>query len=80
MSELLHLDKAKHRRIPRPLAYPSDYGLANAAHQLLAEYGKDGAINRLIEMAERLRAGQDPLAWALRRQRVEPPCYNRSRP
>lgn len=46
--------KGGHQPILKRIAYPSDYGLANAAYSLLRDYGKDGAINRLIEMAERI--------------------------
>lgn len=60
------------KAIPAAIAYPSDYGLATATGSLLRDYGPDGTINRLIEMAERIRAGDDPLNWCLRRRRVEP--------
>jgi hypothetical protein len=39
---------------------------------LIYQYGTDGAINRLIEMAERLAAKEDAHAWVLRRRRVDP--------
>lgn len=58
--------------LPRPFAYPSDYGLATATSNLLRDYGRVGAVNRLIEMAQRIEAGGDPLRWALMRRRVEP--------
>lgn len=49
-----------HRPIPRAFAYPSDYELARAARSLMRDYGMHGAINRLIEMAERLEREEDP--------------------
>jgi hypothetical protein len=60
------------RPIPKPFGYPSDFGLGTAAKQLVAEYGTVGAINRLIEMAEWLEAGKNPLDWAIRKRRVQP--------
>jgi hypothetical protein len=60
------------KTIPRAIAYPSDYGLALATQSLLRDYGPDGAINRLIEMAERIRKDDDPLNWCMSRRRVEP--------
>lgn len=62
-----------HRPIPGGLAvaYPSDFGLANAVTGLIRDYGRDGAINRLVEMAERLAAGEDQYAWVFRRRRVD---------
>ena len=62
----------KHRAVPKPIAYPADYGLALAAGDLLFQYGRDGAVNRLIEMAERLAAGEDATAWVFRCRRVDP--------
>jgi hypothetical protein len=59
------------RQIPAPIAYPSDYGLALAVSALLRDYDMDGAVNRLIEMAERISNGDDPYSWVLARQRVE---------
>ncbi len=61
-----------HKPIPPAIAYPADYGLACATAALVWQYGKDGAINRLIEMAERLEAGEKPGDWVLRRNRVDP--------
>ncbi len=65
-------DSARHRPIPPAIAYPADYGLANATAALIWQYGLDGAVNRLIEMAERITAGKDPHDWVLRRRRVDP--------
>ena len=44
-----------HRPIPRPIAFPSDYGLALATVALIRDYGRHGAINRLIEMGRTIR-------------------------
>ena len=63
---------ARHQPIPPAIAYPADYGLARATYDLIWQYGKDGAINRLIEMAERIAAGEKPDDWVLRRRRVDP--------
>lgn len=60
-----------HRPIPQAIAFPSDYALALATTALLTDYDRHGAINRLIEMAERLDAGESPLDWCLARRRVE---------
>lgn len=59
-----------HRPIPRRIAYPSDYGLAIAAENLMRDYGQHGAINRLIEMAELLARGESPVASVALRRRV----------
>jgi hypothetical protein len=59
------------RPIPRPFGYPSDFGLGNAIAALVRDYGPVGAINRLIEEAERLEAGLDPVRSAVRRRRIE---------
>jgi hypothetical protein len=67
-----HPETRRHRPIPRAIAYPADYGLANVANDLIWQYGLDGAINRLIEMAERLSAGDSPGNWVMRRRRVDP--------
>lgn len=61
-----------HSRIPPAIGYPADYGLANTANALITQYGKDGAVNRLIEMAERIDAGEDTHSWVMRRRRVDP--------
>ena len=68
-------DNAKSRPIPRPYAYPSRFGLANAVSQLVFEYGRIDAINILIEMAELLEREEDPLADAVRRRRLVPSVY-----
>lgn len=65
-------DTLRHRPIPPAIAYPADYGLANVTGALIWQYGKDGAINRLIEMAERISNGESPGDWVLRRRRVDP--------
>lgn len=65
-------NQRRHRSIPPAIAYPADYGLANAASNLIWQYGLDGAVNRLIEMAERISSGEDCDAWVLRRRRVDP--------
>ena len=65
-------DIGRHRPIPPPIAYPADYGLANVTCDLIWQYGRDGAINRLIEMAERIAAGEKPGDWVLKRRRVDP--------
>jgi hypothetical protein len=65
------LDETGHKPIPPAIAYPADYGLASATDALVWQYGKDGAINRLIEMAERLEAGEKPGDWVFRRKRVD---------
>jgi hypothetical protein len=50
----------KHEKpLPPKYSYPSDYGLANQISALIRDYGKTGAINRLIEEAERLRDGKN---------------------
>lgn len=59
------------RPIPRPFGYPSDFGLANTISSLVRDYGRVGAVNRLIEEAERLEAGIHPLLSAIRRRRIE---------
>jgi hypothetical protein len=65
-------DVPQHRPIPPAIAYPADYGLANTTADLIWQYGLDGAINRLIEMAERITAGEKPVDWVMRRRRVDP--------
>lgn len=60
------------KRIPPKIAYPSDYGLTLAAVSLIHEYGRDGAVNRLIEMAEHIASGFAPADIMLGRRRVEP--------
>jgi len=55
----------------RPCGYPSDFGLANAITSLVRDYGRIGAINRLIEEAERLESGGDHMVAAMRRRRIE---------
>ena len=65
-------DISGHRPIPPAIAYPADYGLANVTSDLIWQYGRDGAINRLIEMAERIAAGEKPGTWVLHRRRVDP--------
>lgn len=73
MADNIHpLGDIGHKSIPPAIAYPADYGLACAADALMWQYGKDGAINRLIEMAERLEAGEKPGDWVFRRRRVDP--------
>jgi hypothetical protein len=67
-----HLPKSAFHRVPPAIAYPADYGLAGVAAALINQYGRDGAINRLIEMAERLIAGEDTHCWVLKRRRVDP--------
>lgn len=62
----------RHRPIPPAIAYPADYGLANVADDLIWQYGVDGAVNRLIEMAERISEGEKPHDWVMRRRRVDP--------
>lgn len=62
----------QHRPIPKAIAYPADYGLANVTADLIWQYGPDGAINRLIEMAARIAAGEHPGDWVRRRRRVDP--------
>lgn len=64
--------QSRHQPIPPAIAYPADYGLANCVSDLIWQYGRDGAINRLIEMAERLSAGEEPGDWVMRRRRVDP--------
>jgi hypothetical protein len=71
-AEIRRLHDTDHQPIPRAIAYPADYGLATATTQLVSQYGTDGAVNRLIEMAERIAAGENPLDWCLRRRRVDP--------
>jgi hypothetical protein len=65
----------RHRPIPRPFAYPSRYGLANSVSQLVHEYGRMGAINVLIEMAEMLEREEDYLTDTVRRRRIVPEIY-----
>ena len=65
-------DTRRHRPIPPAIAYPADYGLANVTDDLIWQYGADGAVNRLIEMAERISAGESPHGWVMRRRRVDP--------
>jgi hypothetical protein len=73
-AEIKRFAPGGHRPIPRRLAYPSEYGLANAASQLIRDYGKDGAINKLIEMAGRIERDEDPLRDIISKaRRVEPP-------
>ena len=60
-----------HQPIPPKIAYPSEYGLMLAASRLIGEYGTDGAVNKLIEMAEFISAGGKPTSLVSRR-RVEP--------
>lgn len=62
-----------HRPIPRAMAYPADYALATATQQLVRQYGVHGAINRLIELAEALDAGEDPVSRVLKRRLVDSP-------
>jgi hypothetical protein len=62
-----------YRRIPRiAVAYPSDYALASATMSLVSEYGQDGAVSRLIEMAERIAAGECASEWVMKRHPVDP--------
>ncbi len=68
-------DEARSRPIPRPFAYPSRYGLSNAVYQLVFEYGRIGAINILIEMAEMVEREEDFTADTVRRRRVVPGVY-----
>lgn len=71
--ERLDRGEPQHRPIPKAIAYPADYGLACAVENLIWQYGSvDAAINRLIEMAERLAAGERPHDWVMRRRRVDP--------
>ncbi len=62
----------RHRPVPPGIAYPADYGLANVTYDLIWQYGRDGAINRLIEMAERIAGGEKPGDWVMKRRRVDP--------
>lgn len=73
MSNIERLDIVAHKPIPTKLAvaYPSDYGLANAISSLIRDYGRQGAVNRLIEAAERVSKEEDHMAWPLSRRRVE---------
>lgn len=68
----IHVLSLGHKPTPKPIAYPADYGLASATHQLIFQYGKDGAVNRLVEMAERIAAGEGEFDWVMRRRRVDP--------
>jgi hypothetical protein len=68
-------ENARHAPIPRPFAYPSRYGLANAVTALVGDYGRIGAINVLVEMAEMLDREEDPLFDTLRRRRLLPERY-----
>jgi hypothetical protein len=70
--ERLPGDDPRHRPIPPPIAYPADYGLANVTDALIYQYGRDGAVNRLVEMAERISNGERPGDWVFRRRRVDP--------
>lgn len=73
--EIVQLHEAGSKPIPKPFGYPSDFGLGTAAARLVAEYGVVGAINRLIEMAEWMEAGKQPLDWAIRKRRIIPKVY-----
>lgn len=73
IEQLADIDGAtRHRPIPPAIAYPADYGLANVTRDLIWQYGRDGAVNRLIEMAERVSGGDDPGDWLRGRRRVDP--------
>lgn len=71
----LENDAARARPIPRKFAYPSRFGLANAVSHLTLEYGRIGAINILIEMAEMLEQEKDYLTDTISRRLVIPGVY-----
>lgn len=64
------LPQITHRPIPKKIGYPSAFGLSATAANLIRDYGKHGAINMLIEMAEYIDADKNPLDWITLR-RVE---------
>lgn len=61
-----------HRAMPKRYLYPSDHGLALTVSALIRDYGRYGAINRLIEAAEMVERDEDMIAAAMRCRRVDP--------
>jgi hypothetical protein len=60
------------RPTPKPISHPADYGLAVTAADLMMQWGRDGAINRLIEMVEWLKAGKHPFDFNNGKERIDP--------
>jgi hypothetical protein len=71
-------DEARPRPMPRPFAYPSRFGLGVAVSRLVFEYGRIGAVNTLIEMAEMVERGEDYMTDTVRRRRIVPGVYGSS--
>ena len=59
------------RNAPASIFQPSDYGLVLSVEALKRDWGKVGAINRLIEVIKRLEEDDDLAKWALSHRRVE---------